>query len=205
MEMLLASRWLSAVPPFLTARRPGIAAPTIGFVATASEIYPEPGWVDYDRETLRGFGYRLDEVDLSRTATADIATQLDAVDAVFVSGGNTFHLLHVLRSTGTDELLAARIRDGLPYIGVSAGALIVGPDIAPVTGMDDPSETEPLASTAGLGLIGEIVMPHADGIVVGRAAIDAIRRRHAGDDRLVFIDDDQALVVSGSERTVVSS
>lgn len=205
MHLLLTSRWLNAVPAFLTTAVAKESPLRIGFIASASAIYPDPAWTDVDRDTLRDFGHQLDEIVPEARSRDDTARQLDTVDALFVSGGNTFHLLHVLRSTGADTLIVERVRAGLPYIGASAGAVVAGPDILPASLVDDPAETAPLESTRGLGLVDVVVIPHADGIVTGREVIDRTRARFADRYPLVFIDDDQALVVSDDARSVVDS
>jgi len=200
-ELLLLSRWLNAVPDFLATRAPANA--TIGFIATASSIYPDPAWVDLDRTTLHDQGFSTVDLDLESLTPPQLEQALHRVDAVFVSGGNVFHLLYVLRSTGLDIALAERIRAGLPYLGASAGACIVGPDIAPLHLLDDPAETAPLDSTLGLGIIDVVPVPHADGKVGGTAAVDELRRRYSSTHDLRFLDDDQALEVIGTTiRTV---
>jgi dipeptidase E len=52
---------------------------------------------------------------------ADPAAAVDAFDAVFVGGGNTFRLLRALYETGLLHRIAARANLGMPYIGSSAG------------------------------------------------------------------------------------
>lgn len=205
-RMLLLSRWLDAVPAFVDAHvRPGHSAPTIGFVPTASAIYPDHAWVDLDRTTLRGFGYPVIDIPLDTLPADEVTARIDDVDALFVSGGNVFHLLYVLRSTGLDIALAERIRAGLPYLGASAGACIVGSDIAPLHLLDDSAETAPLDSTLGLGIIDVVPVPHADGKVGGTAAVDELRRRYSSTHDLRFLDDDQALEVIGTTIRTVRS
>lgn len=201
MKLLLASRWLDAVPAFLR-ETTGTPHPTVGFIGTASALYPDPAWLDVDRDTLRGFGCRLVELDPTEP---DFADRLDGVDAVFVSGGNTFHLLHVFRSTGAQESLVAKVRAGLPYIGVSAGAAITGPDIEPVSLMDDATETAPLDSLRAWDLVEVVVIPHADGLVGGTRLVEHTRARYADRFPLMFITDDQAVLVSDDSLSVVSS
>ena len=202
-ELLLVSRWLSAVPGFLTPRtHPGA---TIGFVPTASSIYDDRAWVDFDRATLREQGWHTVELDVEAMTAADIAQSLDAVDAVFVSGGNVFHLLGELRRTGFADVLTEHVAAGLPYIGASAGACVIGADIEPLALLDDPAEASRLVSTTGLGWIDEVIVPHADGIVSGRAVIDELERRYGGRFTLRLLDDNQALLVSGNSRSVIPS
>lgn len=202
-ELLLVSRWLSAVPDFLTPRTgPGAR---IGFVPTASSIYDDRAWVDFDRTTLHEQGWQTVELDIETMTATDIERSLSDVDAVFVSGGNVFHLLAAARRTGFADTLTERVQAGLPYIGASAGACIVGADIEPLGLIDDPTEATELRSTTGLGWIDEVVVPHADGIVSGRAVIDQVVRLYGERFTLRLIADDQAMLVLGGSRTIISS
>lgn len=202
-ELLLVSRWLSAVPRFLTPLvGPGAR---IGFVPTASSIYDDRAWVDFDRATLREQGWQTVELDIESMTAADAQETLTTVDAVFVSGGSVFHLLAAMRRTGFADILTDYVRAGLPYVGASAGACVVGADIEPLGLLDDPVEAIGLDSTTGLCWIDEVVVPHADGIVSGRAVIDEISHRYGDRFTLRLIADDQALLVSGDARSVISS
>lgn len=68
------------------------------------------------------------EVD-ALTADARGARALEAAEAVFVGGGNTFRLLKVLQDAGLLEPLQRRGRGGVPYLGASAGINIACPSI----------------------------------------------------------------------------
>ncbi|EON33229.1 peptidase E [Gordonia terrae C-6] len=200
-HLLLLSRWLTPVPGFLTPLTgPGCR---IGYLPTASSIYPDHAWLDLERDTLRQQGYEVTELDPETSGTTAFARRLGEVDAVFVAGGNTFHLLGALRTAGADRVLVDAVRAGLPYIGVSAGAAVVGPDIAPLALLDDPAETAPLTSTEGLGLVGVTVIPHAEGTVGGRGPVEATRRRFGAGHRLQFLRDDEAIVVTGETLRVI--
>jgi dipeptidase E len=177
----------------------------IGFVPTASSIYEDRAWVDFDRTTLHEHSWQTVELDIEAMTPTDIAKCLTTVDAVFVSGGNVFHLLAALRRTGFAEVLTEHVQAGLPYIGASAGACVVGADIEPLALLDDPSEAPGLVSTVGLGWIDEVIVPHADGIVSGHAVVEEISRRYGEQFRLRLLADDQALLVSEGTRSVISS
>jgi dipeptidase E len=66
-----------------------------------------------------------------RSLTADEAGRRSVEDAqaVFVGGGNTFRLLKTLREADLLGPIAARARDGMRYLGASAGTNIAGPTI----------------------------------------------------------------------------
>lgn len=201
MDLLLLSRWLTPVRDFLVPRVG--AGAHIGFVPTASSIYPDQAWLDLDRGSLRDQGFVVVDVDPELVSAASFTRALGEVDAVFVSGGNVFHLLGALRHAGADRPLVDAVRRGLPYIGVSAGACVTGPDVAPLALLDDPAEAAPLTSTTALGLIDVTVVPHAEGTVGGPGRIERTRQEFAGHP-LHFLRDDEALVISGGTTTVIA-
>jgi dipeptidase E len=90
------------------------------------------------RERLGRMGYEVVGVDA-----------IDSADAVFVGGGNTFRLLKTLYDRELLAPLRARVRDGLPYIGSSAGSILSCPTIS--TTNDMPIVRPP--SFEALGLI----------------------------------------------------
>ena len=83
-------------------------------------------------------------------------------DVIYVCGGNTFVYLDRIRKTGLDKFIIDSAKsDKSIYVGVSAGSIIVGPDIA-IAGWG--SEGDPndigLQNLSGLGLIDFVVFPH---------------------------------------------
>src|SRR5262245_49958666 len=60
---------------------------------------------------------------------ADPVPAVGEAEAIFVGGGNTFRLLATLYRLGLLEPIRARVRAGLPYLGVSAGTNVACPTI----------------------------------------------------------------------------
>src|SRR3989344_279878 len=82
----------------------------IGFITTAANA--EPGNKDwYINQILNLQKYGFYWIDLIDPSAADIdwKTRLQEIDIVFVSGGNTFHLLNQARKTGFDIWLKENI------------------------------------------------------------------------------------------------
>lgn len=206
---LLLSAGLGAVPQFVASRRrPGPAAPRVGFVAAATSIYPSAPWVDADRRALTTAGLDLVEIDLTVLAGDPLAAALAGLDAIYLAGGNTFALLHHVRRSGLDQLLPSLLDDGMLYLGASAGAVVAGPDVEPLSLMDDPTEAPALDSTRGLGLVDVVPVPHADGQLppYPKSLVEQIVSTYGGRFPLQRIDDDQALlVVDGTVRIVPSA
>ncbi len=54
---------------------------------------------------------------------------LEQVDGIFIGGGNTFRLLNELYKKNLIEALANKVKQGMPYLGASAGTNVVCPSI----------------------------------------------------------------------------
>lgn len=96
----------------------------IGFV-TAASYGDEAAYHEMARSALAPAG--IDVVHLALEASP--LDRLAELQAVFIGGGNTYHLLARLHAAGLLPPLAARVRDGMPYIGSSAGSNVAGPNI----------------------------------------------------------------------------
>jgi len=65
------------------------------------------------------------------------ARDMEAFDAVYIGGGNTFYLLQQLRLHKLDRVLEAFIEAGKPVYGGSAGAIVLGYDITSCAHIDE--------------------------------------------------------------------
>lgn len=90
------------------------------------------------------------------TPDAEGKRTIEAARAVFVGGGNTFRLLKTLREAGILELLRRRVREGMVYMGASAGSNIAAPSIRTT---NDMPIVEP-GSFQALGLVPFQINPH---------------------------------------------
>jgi dipeptidase E len=86
----------------------------------------------------------------------DPRAAVEAAEAVFVGGGNTFRLLKTLADLGLLAPLRARALGGMPFIGSSAGTNIVCPTVR--TTNDMPIVEPP--SLSALGLVRFQINPH---------------------------------------------
>lgn len=114
---------------------------TITFIKTASLVEEINFYVDEAKEELIKLGLTIDELDISTFSIENISQKLNKNDYIYISGGNTFFLLQELKKSGTDKLLIDLINKGKPYIGESAGSMILSPNIEYIKNMDDYQNT----------------------------------------------------------------
>lgn len=129
------------------------AGRSVAFIPTASLVEEYRGYVDDGRNALRTLGMTVEELDIATASSEHIARTLQQSDYIYVSGGNTFYLLQEMRRKNADRMLLEAIKQGKIYIGESAGSLILSPDIACYTPMDNPAAAPELDGTKGLALI----------------------------------------------------
>lgn len=111
-------------------------------------------------------GAHVEVLDLLEDGVVDIS---DAA-VVHFTGGNPFRLLKAIRQTGFDKAMEARMADeNFAVVGSSAGAMVMGRDIAHAGILCDASQVD---DTTGLGWVDGLVMPHLD---AKGAAADKIR------------------------------
>jgi dipeptidase E len=103
-------------------------------------------------ERLSRAGYELDGIHRH----ADPVRAVAEAGGLFVGGGNTFLLLNELYRLGLLGVIRERVRQGVPYLGVSAGTNVACPSIR--TTNDMPVVQPP--SLDALGLVPFQVNPH---------------------------------------------
>jgi dipeptidase E len=97
-------------------------------------------------------GYALDGVHRHD----DVRTAVRQAQAIFVGGGNTFRLLADLYRLDLLDVIRERVREGVPYLGISAGTNVACPTIK--TTNDMPITWPP--SLDALALVPFQINPH---------------------------------------------
>ena len=122
------------------------------FIPYAAIRVPWDQYAALVQGAFREIGYRLRSVSES----ADPVRAVNEAEAIAVGGGNTFHLLRNLRQMNLIECIRARVREGMPYIGWSAGSNVACPSIKTTNDMP----VVDISNLAALDLIPFQINPH---------------------------------------------
>ena len=103
-------------------------------------------------ERLGRMGFEVDSVH----EAPDPARAVEAAEAVFAGGGNTFRLLKTMYEQDVLVPLRRRVREGMPYVGSSAGSNVAG---VTIRSTNDMPVVEP-PSLSALGIVPFCINPH---------------------------------------------
>ena len=197
MNLLLASYLHPDIGKYLTGR--------VLYIDDAATNMRQAPFVQDELNAISEVAEVLVPFTVAQTELTDFRKELELADCIYVASGETFRLLHALKSTGADHLLVDSVRQGKLYAGSSAGAIIAGPSIEPAAVKDDPSSAPDLRDYTGLNFTEFVVGPHAQG-TTGPYSISVISKTVEGYGKewnLLLLRDGQALYVDGQGAKLV--
>ena len=106
---------------------------------------------------VAAFGFQKKNIYVANYFEPSQFFNLD-IDVIYISGGNTFGTMKLIRDSGFDNAIVDYVHRGVIYIGGSAGAHIATADIAHVARYD--KDTFGLTDFSGLGLYNGIFICH---------------------------------------------
>lgn len=133
---------------------------TITFIPTGSLVEEYRGYVDNDKKAFEKLGIIIEELEISNSSLDLIEQVITKNDYIYVSGGNTFYLLQELKKSGADKIIVDEIQKGKPYIGASAGSIVMSKNIKYVEKMDDREKAKYLTDDNALGVVDFYPLPH---------------------------------------------
>lgn len=201
-NMLLVSTFQN-VASLLEKLEPNLINKTVTYIPTASKVEKLGFFVRIGKWRLKRLGLVIDELDISTSSYETIKNKLMKNDLIYVTGGNTFFLLQELKRTGADKILIQEIENGKCYIGESAGAIVVSPNIEYSSEMDCVEKAPNLIDYAGLNLVDFYVVPHFKNWEMGKA-VEKIVATYSSTLCLNVISDSQAILIRNNEIEILS-
>jgi dipeptidase E len=134
----------------------------LAFVPTAGDPYGDNiPWIDADRAKLVELGFQVTDFDLKNKTEAETRETLEKFDVIFVAGGNTFYLLDEARKSGFVKIVPELAKkQGIVYIGSSAGSYLACPSIVHAGWKHADRNTVGLTDLTGLNLVDFLVVCH---------------------------------------------
>lgn len=170
-------------------------------------MIPTAGYPEIDKillneakEGLGKSGFQIEVIDLKVEDPNIVKSKLEKVDIINVGGGNTFFLLYWVRKSGLDKYLKELIDQGKIYMGVSAGSIIMGPNIELSgwkKGWDE--NVVNLKDPTGLNLVPFAVSPH----FIEEDLFFLREKSKTVDYPIIAINDTQAVMVVGNKYKIV--
>ena len=159
MEMLLMS-YLAGTESITKKYLSKMVSNKIVFIPTAGNVEPYTGYIDEGIEMLKSLGYEVEILDITKFDEIYLKDKFLKTECICISGGNTFYLLQEIKRKNLVEVLFKRIKEGLFYIGESAGAIIMSENIEYNQIMDDKSIASELDDYMGVNVFNHYVVPH---------------------------------------------
>lgn len=177
------------------------AGKTVSYITTASVddgVVPE--WMNSEIEAIEKVGFIVDRIDLSVLTPKDLEGSFSGCDLFWVGGGNTLYLLQEVRKSGFDKYVTKKILDGIPYVGVSAGSIILGPDLEFELYA---SRTPELTSYEGLNIFPFAPYVHFDAEWTKELYKDILKFSLENNKSFITLRDNQFIYVTGKKWQVI--
>ncbi|MCX6794733.1 MAG: Type 1 glutamine amidotransferase-like domain-containing protein [Candidatus Falkowbacteria bacterium] len=130
------------------------------YIYTACEKKLGEPWQIADRNALVEAGFKVIDYTITGKTKEAIKKDIQKIDVIYFSGGNTFYLLQQIQLTKSAPIFREVVKNGKIYIGTSAGSIVAGPDIYPTYKLDNAKQAPKLKGYKGLGLVDFVVLPH---------------------------------------------
>jgi dipeptidase E len=128
------------------------------FIPTASMSEEELIYVRKSKDELACFGVRLKNIVELNIDHKIYYSGIKDFDVMYMCGGNTFHLLSQIKKFDFEKVIDRFIKSGKVYVGVSAGSIIMGPNIE-LAKFGDKKDGR-MKDFTGLKYISEAIAPH---------------------------------------------
>ena len=202
-KLFLASLFKDVFQIFIDFANENLVGKTVTCIPTAAIPDKLDFHIRYSKELLAKMGLSVYELEISTASHSDIVKKLENNEYIYVAGGNTFFLLQEMNRTGTGNLIKTQINTGKLFIGESAGAILVAPDIEYSKDTDNPLMAPNLKSYDALNIVDFYPVPHYNDASL-KEAVDIVISKYGTKLPLVPFSNSQAILVIGKEKQIVS-
>lgn len=147
-------------------------------------------YIDRNVHMLANLGFTIENID-SYKLDGDNPPSLEDIDVLLMLGGNEYRHMKWIRKQGLMPRIIEFIEKNGVYLGRSAGAIIMGPDVD-VEHWSITTNDVGLKDTAGFGFVDFITVPHID----WRDNVERVINFHKeSGHKMIYLTDQQAVLV----------
>lgn len=178
------------------------ASQEILFIPTASSCEQNSVVAQRAFQGLQQLGYQVSTLDLIHVSRRVAIERINQASTLYIAGGNTFFLLQAIQEKELSLFLKERAKQGMVYIGESAGAMIASKDVTYSQYLDSRKMGPKVINDTALGLIPFYLIPHyyekpySDGC-------RKIEEKYGNKCKIVGINNNECLIYNGSDYTIL--
>lgn len=175
---------------------------TVAFITTASKVSEDVSFVRDDYQAMKDLGFNIEEFDIEGKTESEVFNFLKIKDIIFVEGGNTFYLLDAMRKCNFEKVIRKLLKEGIVYIGVSAGSIVAGKTIKTAEWKNADKNINGMKDLKGLNLVPYDIFVHyapEHAEVINQEMPNPKKRAK----NLRILTDQQALIVQGKETALI--
>ncbi|WHY99358.1 Type 1 glutamine amidotransferase-like domain-containing protein [Peribacillus simplex] len=128
-------------------------------ITTASHKKQNNRFAMKAKEDLLGYGFKKVDFNDIEFYKPEL---LEKYNVIYINGGNPFNLLYHMKKSGADLIIKDIAKQNTVIVGVSAGAIILGPNIEVVNYFTPQINTVDMQDLTALGLTNKAIFPHYD-------------------------------------------
>nr|WP_154983836.1 Type 1 glutamine amidotransferase-like domain-containing protein [Paenibacillus xylanexedens] len=131
----------------------------VAIITTASPMKENNRYAQKAMQDFKDMGFQqIEFVDIE----FDDPQVLVHTDVIYINGGNPYTLLYYAKKSGADAIIKTLASQNVIIVGVSAGALILGPNINIVGYFTPEMNTMDVTDFRALGVTDKLIFPHYD-------------------------------------------
>lgn len=173
------------------------------FIPTAANAEPgDKDWLLHDMSNTYKLGFlEMDILDFTGVPQDVWEPRIRQADILMFGGGNTFHLMHSIETSGLQTILNEIIEDKM-YVGISAGSMVASANLALSQSARMYSESVgQITSDRGMGWVPFHVRPHLNSEHFPNVRIPQIEEQAKElKEQIYAIDDQSAIIITGSKK-----
>lgn len=156
-------------------------------------------WVKLNKQILVDIGIKLENITHIDAEQKISYEEAKKHDVIYFCGGNTYYLLDAIRRTGFDEIIREFVKEpNKLYFGISAGSMIMGPNIECSIIGGNTNEVG-LKDLTALNIIDTAIIVHAE----KKDSKELKEFIEKADYKITVLKDGQALLVVDGKQEII--